>query len=269
MGFVSDMFSKGGGGDFKNALEVYKNLNLPDYEYTDLKPEQIEAVLQQDSALAGYEGDPRLRDSQMNSLDALSEIANSGGLTATDRARLNQINNENSAIERGNREAIMQGAQARGVGGSGLELAQQLISGQASAGRQADQGFNVAANAEQRALEALMQSGQLSGQIRGQDFDQEAKKAQAQDIINQFNAANRTQARSTNVQNNNAAQEANRSYKNQLQQQGFADAATRAGGMSDAYTQKGNAAEQRRNSGNQVMGGLIGTAASAFGPKKG
>jgi len=263
MGFVTDMFSKGGKADFNNAIDVFKRLDLPDYQYDQLMPEQIEALMQQESGLSGYESDPRLKDAQLNSLDALQAIIDGDGMTAMDKSRMNQINMENNTIDRGNRDAIMQNAQARGVGGSGLEMAQKMISQQQGAGRRSQQGFDVAAQAEQRALEALMQSGQLSGQVRGQDLDEASQVAKAQDMINQFNTANQNQARFANTQANNQAQQSNRDHKVGLQQQSYQDRLNRAQGMAGGYTNKGTNAENRRNSGNQVMGGLIGAGIGA------
>ena len=257
------MFSKGGKADFNNAIDVFKSLNLPEYQYEQLLPEQVEAILQEESGLAGYESDPRLKDAQLNSLDALQAIIDGDGMTAIDKARMNQINMENNAIDRGNREAILQNAQARGVGGSGLELAQQMISQQSGAGRRAQQGFDVAAQAEQRALDAMMKSGELSSQVRGQDLDEASRVAQAQDMINQFNTANQNQARFANAQANNAAQQSNRDHKIGLQQQAYQDQLQRAQGLAGGYTNKGTNAENRRNSGNQVMGGLIGAGIGA------
>jgi len=53
--------------------------------------------------------------------------------------------------------------------------------------------LDVSAQAQSRALQALMQGGQLGGQIRQQDFGEQSEKAQAQDAINRFNTANRQQ----------------------------------------------------------------------------
>lgn len=247
LGFVKDLFSSGGTGDFQDAIDIYEQLDLPDYYFQDIDP-----VMLEDSLLASYSADPRLRQAQLDALDSLQEIVDMEGLTATDRARLEDINRQESAIERGNREAIMQNAAARGVGGSGLELAQQLISGQESAGRRAQQGFDVAADAEQRALDAMMMTGQLSGDMRGQEFAEAQAKAQAQDMINQFN-----------VQNQNMFSQYNQEQRNALKNQAYQDALARAHGMSGAYQGAGSLKEGRRSAGNQVLGGIAGMGAMA------
>src|SRR5690606_33373605 len=66
----------------------------------------------------------------------------------------------------------------------------KLQSSQAATDRNAQQGLDVAGMAQQRALQAMMERGNMSGQMRGQDFSQQAQIAAAQDAINSFNTAN-------------------------------------------------------------------------------
>src|SRR6185436_3925664 len=127
------------------------------------------------------------------------------GLDEQSIAALRQIQQENQTAERGSREAILQNAAARGISGSGLELASQMGNQQTSATNQANQGFQAAADANARKLAAIQGIGQLGGQIHGQ----EENKATAQNAINQFNAANRQNVEGTNVAARNAAEAAN------------------------------------------------------------
>ena len=182
----------------------------------ELDPEMQQVVLQDPSLLQDIVTDPRLRDAQLNALDDLVNIADNDGLDATAKARLNLVNRNAATEERGARDAIIQNANARGIGGSGLELAQKLISNQGSASRRSDQSFDAAAEAEQRALQAIMSSGQLGGQIRGQDFDQDSRVAAAGDAINRFNAANRNTVNAGNVGANNRAAELNLTNKQRV-----------------------------------------------------
>lgn len=151
------------------------------------------------SAYEHIQVDPRLQDQQMASLAALQDIASSGGLTAADRAQLSRIQTEASTADRGRRDAIGQNMASRGMGGSGLELLAQLQSSQGTTDRQAQEGLDVAGMAQQRALDAMMQSGQLAGNIQGQQFDQKSRQAEAQDAIARFNAANRNQMNQFNT----------------------------------------------------------------------
>ncbi len=54
-----------------------------------------------------------------------------------------------------------------------------------------------------------MQGGQLGGQMRSQDFGEQSSKAQAQDAISRFNAANSQSVQGQNVATKNTAQAAN------------------------------------------------------------
>lgn len=142
--------------------------------------------------------DPRFKENQMASLGALDEIIEGGGFNATDRANLTRAQNEAAQGDKGRRDAILQNMQMRGVGGSGMELLAQLQSSQAATDRAAQSGLDVNAMAQQRALDAIMQSGNMSGQMRGQEFNEQSNVASARDAINKFNAANRLDVNRSN-----------------------------------------------------------------------
>ncbi len=61
--------------------------------------------------------DPRLKEQQMGSLAALKDLADNGGMTAADEANLSKVQSEVGQADRGRREAILQNAKARGMGG--------------------------------------------------------------------------------------------------------------------------------------------------------
>ena len=121
----------------------------------DMTPEEAQTFFLQASAQEQVSTDPRLRQAQMRALDSLQEIGQ-GGMSVGDRGALQQIQGEQAAAEKGQRDAILQNAQSRGVAGSGMELAAQLMNQQASAGQASQRGFDVAKQAQARALEALM-----------------------------------------------------------------------------------------------------------------
>lgn len=158
------------------------------------------------SAMGGIQDDPATRAAQMQALQQISQVASQGGMTATDKAQLNDIEDQSNANEQGNRQAVLQSMMARGAGGSGLDLAAQLSNEQGSANQASRQGLNVASMAQQRALQAMSQMGQLGGSVRGQDFNQAAAKAQAADAINQFNSNQSMRAQEARTaQGNNIA----------------------------------------------------------------
>lgn len=179
----------------------------PDLEYSNVDPRLAESVLAGESRFNDISVDPRLQDKQMASLDALQAIADGGGRTLADDANLNRIQNEVSAADRGRREAILSGMSARGMGGSGMELLAQLDSAEAATTRANQGGLDIAAQAQDRALDAILQGGNLAGGIRGQDFGEQTQIAQANDAISKFNAGLSTNNNQFNSgQSNNMAQ---------------------------------------------------------------
>lgn len=172
-------------------------------------PELEDAVKLGDSNMLGVTTDPAYRASQLKALGSLQDIGDSGGATLSDRATLERTMGNVNAKTRGAREAILQDAQQRGGYGSGTSLAAQLMAQQGGAQDAHQAGLDAAAQAQQRALQAIQGAGQMGGQLREQDFGEQAKKAQAQDAIAQWNAANRQQVTGANTNTRNAAQQYN------------------------------------------------------------
>ena len=84
------------------------------------------------------------RAAQVQALGQLQQRAGSG-YSATDRAALNQIMQQSGAAEQGQLGSIQQALQARGAGGGGAQLAQQLSAAQQSGNQQANNALGVAA----------------------------------------------------------------------------------------------------------------------------
>ena len=155
--------------------ELYSGLEAPDTQVGK-------------TAYDGIAADPRYEQAQLDALKYLSEIGRAEGLTAVDKAQLLDIQRQQAMDEQGQRNAILQHEQQRGTLTGGGALGAQLLSQQASANRAQSSGLNVAAMAQKRALEAMMNAGRLGGEARGQDFDEQARIAQAKDIRDTFNA---------------------------------------------------------------------------------
>lgn len=285
MGFL---FGDNGQEHLEKAAAEFKLVKTPEIrdqrlqleKYVEqgiLTPEQAETYLQGESAMNDIETDPRLQQAQYDALGSLQEIGENDGLTSMDRAKLAQIQTQEDTAARGAREAILQNAQARGLGGSGIELMSQMQNQQDAATRASQRGMDVAALAEQRALDALAQAGQLGGQMQQTQFGQKAQIAGANDAISQFNTANRNQvgmfntgannaAQATNLQNKQGIANANTDLSNQQQQhnkgliqQDFQNQMAKAQGAA-GIAQNQASAEQDSN---KTKSGLLGTALSA------
>ena len=113
--------------------------------------------------------DPRLRQAQMKALTQLQGLSDANGLDPQARAMEAQGQRDSAEFEKGQRGAILNDAQARGVGGGGAELAAQLQAQQAGANRSAIVGQQSAAAARARALQAMSEYSALAGGIRNQD----------------------------------------------------------------------------------------------------
>ncbi len=99
--------------------------------------------------------------------------------------------------------------QARGQAGGGAELAAQLQAAQGGSDQASEAGDRIAAMAQERALNAIGQAGQLGGQVRAQDFDVNRLRAAARDEMDRFNIQNAVNRQQRNVGSQNEAQAAN------------------------------------------------------------
>jgi hypothetical protein len=140
-----------------------------------------------------------MRTKQLQALGGVEELSQTG-LSAIDRAALSEIQNEIAMQERGQRESILQNMAQRGLSGSGQELAAQLQSSQAASQLASQQGLQQAAQAQRARVDALSNLSNMATGIESTDFQRQAQKSQAQDVINQFNTQNRNVAGLRNLQ---------------------------------------------------------------------
>jgi hypothetical protein len=183
-------------------------LNPEDFQYQAIdgyRPEAESTVTLGDSAMNGISLDPATRAAQMQALTELSQMTTGDGMSAIDAANVAQINRDIAQAQRGSRDAIAANMRQRGISGSGLDMAAQLQNQQAAADRASMAGQQEAADSLQRKMAALGQLGSLGGQMRGQDFNQAATVADANDAVARFNAQNSQAVMSRNVGSRNDA----------------------------------------------------------------
>jgi hypothetical protein len=186
------------------------SLDPSSFQYTALdsyRPETESVVGLGPSAMQGISLDPATRAAQMQALGELSQMTEGDGMSAIDAANVADINRQIAQAQRGSRDAISANMRQRGIAGSGLELAAQLQAQQASADRASQAGLDEAANSMRRRMAALESLGSLGGNIRGQDFGEQAQIAGAQDAVSRFNAANRQDVYGRNTDRRNQAAE--------------------------------------------------------------
>lgn len=230
----------------QNAWKELENLGYPPdlaaplvlehLKQQGLYDPKLEAAINQGvSQVAQIKEDPRLRDAQNSALQSLQQRG-AGGLTAEDRLAFNELRQKQAQEAESKRQQIMQNMQARGMAGSGAELAAQLSSAQAADSDLASGGDRIAASASKNALEAMLSAGELGGKIRGQDFDVNRTRAAAEDEMNRFNIQNQMAVNQRNVSTQNDAQR-----RNLAEQQRIADANA---GMNNAEQSRQIAAKQ-------------------------
>lgn len=266
MGLLQHIF--GGSGSDKSdklrqqAIDAFNAVKTP--ELADLQvhldkyvqqgvltPEQAEAELLSSNAFNSITEDPSLEGAQKQALQSLQDVGNSGGLTAIDKARMNDITNTENTEAQGRLGALKANAAERGIGGSGLELASELQNEQSAADRAANSGTQVAADAQTRALQALIAAGQQAGSIRAQDYGEAQNKATAQNAIDAFNAQTLNATNQFNVNNANNAQAQNLNLK-----QSIADANT--GTANQEKINNANANQTIFNDEGQIAAGKAG-----------
>lgn len=246
-----------------------------------ITPEDAQTYLAQQSQLGGISLDPKLQKAQDDALASLQDIAQNKGITDMDRAQLAQIANEENVTAKGAREAILQNAQARGAGGSGMEILAQLQNAQDSATRKSQRDTQVAGTAQQRALQALQSAGQMGGQMQDASFGRQAQVAAANDAINKFNVQNQQQVALANTGAKNQAQSANlaasqnvannntqianqqQQYNQNLGQQNFDNQYKIAAGKSGALANQAKTYSDEATGNKQLIGTLVGAGATA------
>lgn len=209
--------------------EMLERIQLPDIEKQKLllelpqvmgqyTPEMEQYFQLGPSAYEGIQITPEFQEAQMAALQSLQQQGEEG-LTASERAILNQIRRQTAQEEQARQGSILQEMASRGVGGSGVELAARLSSSQAATERAAAESDRLAAMEQQRKLAALQQAGALAGQVRGQEFGEKSEAARARDVINQFNTAQRQALESRNIGSRNVAQQQNLQTQQRIAEQ--------------------------------------------------
>lgn len=244
----------------------------PDDYYTNYSyyqdPELYDTYLQDYNAYDDINVDPNVRAAQQNALDELINLSEAKGLNAIDQQALQEIVAEENRNLQGQNQAIIQDAMQRGIYGSGLEQAQRLQAAQSAANRMNSQDLNVMSQAQQRALDSLAAYGNLAGNMRSQDYNEQAQRAAAANAINQFNVNQMTNANVGNVDNRNKVSQSNTDIYNKQQDsnvQAARDIWSNKADVAALRTNQYNANKSDARAAQQSNNQLIGTLTSAVG----
>jgi len=266
-GLASLISGSGGERERNKAPKLFEELIDPPFDMSDLtapelrsagqyNPETYESVA---TEVQGVEDSPALRAAQLQALGQLQQIGQEG-LPLSERLAAQEQQRGLAQTHKGLQEAALQGLAARGRLSGGMELAARMAAGQQSSELARGQGADLAQMAVGNRLRGIADSGQLAGQVRGQDQQQRLANSE---MINRYNmaltgrqegaAANAAQARNqaqlynlgerqriadTNVSNRYGTAQYNQANQNSLKQNQFGNQLARASGQANALQHK-------------------------------
>lgn len=285
--------------DAKSALESINNVNLPDVDKMRLALEQYQsagnmtpqtegASLLGNSNLSNINLDPKYNQYTMDALKKMADVSEKG-LTDVDRSQLQGMLNANAQQNQSEQKQILENRTARGMGGSGDELAAALSSAQSGANRGSNEAMQLAALAAQRKMDATSNLGSMVQTAQNADYQRQAQLQAQKDAIAQFNAQQQqgvtsrntsaaNNAQLLNLQNNQNISNNNTNLRNQqqqynknLEQVNFDNSMKKALPQAQSYNNMANFNTNQANAtANQYaqigsgVGGLIGSSGGLF-----
>ncbi len=187
-----------GAGNDRAAATEYLNKILG--EYQGFNPNEQVSTLGP-SAFNGIRQNPNLRSQEESTLAHLKGVADGGGLDAQGRAMLGDVQRSNAEAAYGQQKGILASAARRGSAAPGRDIVSAQIAGQGAADRNAASGLHIAADAEDRALQAALGGGELAGRMGRDDWTRSAQTASANDTVSRFNAQNLQNVFERNISN--------------------------------------------------------------------
>jgi hypothetical protein len=167
------------------------------------------------SALEGIQDDPAARQAQLEALATLADLIDRGGLSLGDQTALNRIEGTLNQNDVARRKGLANEFAARGQLGAGAQLGMSLDAQQSAAQNANTRAEGIAGQAQDRAMQAILEKGRMSGSMSDRDYARKANAARARDAIEARNAAARTDAGK---------------YNNSLRGQAFEDELAKARG---------------------------------------
>jgi hypothetical protein len=155
------------------------------------KPEalaQVDEYLKQPLAISSVRAEneaPEAVAAQRNALRQLQQVSEKG-YTPEEEAAIRQIQAETAATAASQRAATQEAFARRGIRGGGAERVAAFQTASQAANRAAQQGLDVAAAAQRRALQAMQAQGNLGTNVRGQAYGEAERRAMAQDEKNRL-----------------------------------------------------------------------------------
>ncbi len=251
----------------KKLDDLLNKIKLPDFDFSKIMPEDYKVLEKYEPEIADFvvEKNPQLilaskdadfgRDAQLEALGKYRNLSKTGE-DAQSRLLTDSALRDASIQDQGQRASIQDDMARRGMSGSGLDLASQLMAQQGSSQRGTLAAQQAALSAYNTRLDALRNSADLGGQVRAEDLDLAAKNAAIsndynqryatnQNAYNQYASGTKNDAQLKNIaaaqaaadQNTGQRNDANKSYQdmvNSLKQQQFGNQMSKTGLQADA-----------------------------------
>lgn len=219
------------------------------------------------STMNGVSTNPAYNQQQQAQMTALARLSANGGRNAASESNLAAIQAGENANAKGQRDAIMQNAEARGQGGSGASLLAQLQGSQAATDRQSAEDLGVAGQEANTALGAGQSAAGIGAGMENQAFGESAAKAAANDAVNRFNAGENTGVSEFNSQQQQGVNNATAAAKNagqtmnnfQMPQQTYQDTYQKASGTAGADMGAANYYGGQADAGTAAQGNMMGS----------
>lgn len=248
-----------------------------------MTPAEAKVMLQQGNAYNDINLNPETTENQQDVISKLKAVGDAKGMTPQMQAQLTQALDQVATNTRGTNAGILDQMAQRGIPTSLMAPAAMQEESGTNARNANLAATNAAGTAEQNAINAMMNEGNLASTMHGQQYSEASDKAAAENAMRQWNAgasntasennANRAQAANAyntgvkqDVSNQNTGLSNQRTaYNANLPQQVFNNAITKAGGTASADKSE---AGLHQDIGKQTAGmysGLLGGAADLYG----
>jgi hypothetical protein len=209
-----------------------------------------------ETALSRAEADPDAIEAERRALGFFEDVATSGGMTAADRARMQLGASEVGQTMRGQRDADMNALQARGMGGSGAQIASALGAQQSGAMGMSTRDAQMQMHAEDRALDAMSQAGSMGSRMRGESWGEESDRARSLDDLRERDLGARRENQRWNSQQENRTRES----RSDARQQQFENSQSVAAGATNQYStdvaSRDRAAQRRDDDDKDKLAGI-------------
>jgi hypothetical protein len=251
----------------QEAFDYTNDIRLPTLEELSIKPsdiqyyqvtgkftpELLQAVQMDKTLLEDLEQNPQFVRDQLQIVESKKRRIAEGGLTAQDRAAMNQILRETERQSRAQQETIGARLRERGAAGSPVEALMRLKGQAQTADTASEQAFRTAALGAASRLQEEATLSDMLGRMSREDLTTKEARARAQAEREKLNVGLRSQADIMNIQTRNLAQAQALANQQRVAEQNVA--------LRNMITQQNVAAQQQALQNQMQKAGLLSGAA--------